>query len=154
MHKMDPRGPKRYIFGNHACSKNARKVRFHVFLQLMLGNMILSFTWSGPNSQEIVSSNLVQVLGEPQLEQNSSKIIRVKVVAKNILYLQCDVSFWRNIQSFWTKLLHLRVFLIKQYTSLIYVKEKSFCLVNWAFPFVGPRGPFSRSKVAKTFYAY
>ena len=29
-----------------------------------------------------------------------------------------------------TKLLQLSVFLVKQYTSLIYVKEKSFCLVN------------------------
>ena len=33
--------------------------------------------------------------------------------------------FWRNIQIFQTKLLHLSTFLVKQYTSLIFVKEKS-----------------------------
>ena len=67
----------------------------------------------------------------------------------NVMYF-----FWRDIQSLWNKLLHLSVFLVKQYTSLIYVKEKSFCLVNWTFPFVGPRGPFSCIKVPKIFYAY
>ena len=36
----------------------------------------------------------------------------------------------KNIQIFRIKLSHLSVFLIKQYTSLIYVKEKSFCLVS------------------------
>ena len=30
MHKMGPWGPKDYILGNQ--SKNARKIRFHVFL--------------------------------------------------------------------------------------------------------------------------
>ena len=70
------------------------------------------------------------------------------------LFLQCDVSFWRNIQIFSVKLLHLSVFLVKQYTSLIYMKQKSFCLVNWAYPFVGPLGPISCSKAAKIFHAY
>ena len=32
MHTMDPQGPKYYIFGDHFCSKNARKLKFHVFL--------------------------------------------------------------------------------------------------------------------------
>ena len=32
MHKMGPREPKHYIFGNQFYSKNARKLRFHVFL--------------------------------------------------------------------------------------------------------------------------
>ena len=89
-------------------------------------------------------------------------IFRVKVVAKNILlgsrrpneklFLQCDVSLCRNKQIFWTKLLHLSVFQFKQYTSLVSVKKKSFCLINWAFP--GPCGPISCSKVAKIFFAY
>ena len=70
------------------------------------------------------------------------------------LFLQCDISFWRNIQIFRIKVLHLSVFLVKQYTSLIYVKQKSFCLVNWAYSFVGPRGPISCSKIAKIFHAY
>ena len=44
----------------------------------------------------------------------------------------CNVmhAFKKNIQIFRIKLSHLSVFLIKQYTSLIYVKEKSFCLVS------------------------
>ena len=29
---LGPQGPKRYIFGYHIYSKNARKLRFHVFL--------------------------------------------------------------------------------------------------------------------------
>ena len=32
MHKMVPQGPKYNIFGNHFYSKNARKLKFHVFL--------------------------------------------------------------------------------------------------------------------------
>ena len=32
MHKMGPQGPKHNIFGDHFYSKNARKLRFHVFL--------------------------------------------------------------------------------------------------------------------------
>ena len=32
MHKMSPRGPKHYIFGNNFYSKNFRKLIFHVFL--------------------------------------------------------------------------------------------------------------------------
>ena len=32
IYKMGPRGPKHFIFGDHFYSKNARKLRFHVFL--------------------------------------------------------------------------------------------------------------------------
>ena len=92
------------------------------------------------------------------MESDLPGIIRIKVAAKNILlgslvtqhqavFSQCDVSFRRNIQSFWNKLLLLSVFLVKQYTSLIYVKGKSFCLVNWALPFVVPKDPFHAVKV-------
>ena len=52
-------------------------------------------------------------------------------------------------QIFWTKLLHLSVFLVKQYASFIYVKRMPFCLANWAFPFVGSWGPISCRKVEK-----
>ena len=63
------------------------------------------------------------------------------------LILQCDFPFWRNMQIFRTKLLHLSVFLVKQFTGFIYVKQKLFCLVNWAYPFVGPPGPISFIKM-------
>ena len=98
------------------------------------------------------------------MESELLGIIRINVAAKNILLgslgtqhqsVFAIMSFvWRNRQIFWTKLLHLSIFLVKQYTSLIYVKEISFCPVNWAFPFVGRQGRFLRSKVAKKIYAY
>ena len=34
---MDPRGPKQYIFGDQFYSKNARKLRFQVFLHFYAG---------------------------------------------------------------------------------------------------------------------
>lgn len=43
---------------------------------------------------------------------------------------------------------------VKHYTSLIYVKEKSFSLVNCSFPFVDSRGPVSCRKVTKIVHAY
>ena len=90
--------------------------------------------------------------------------LATKVVVKNILFWilgtqrQAVFAMWcmflkKNIQIFRIKLSHLSVFLIKQYTSLIYVKEKSFCLVSWAFHCVGPRGSISCSEVAKIFHA-
>ena len=90
-------------------------------------------------------------------------IFQVKVAAKNILLGSLGTqhhavfAMWclfLKKQIFWTKLLHLSVFPVKQYTSLIYVKKKSFCLINWAFTFVGPWGPISCSKVANISYAY
>ena len=44
--------------------------------------------------------------------------------------------------------------LLKQYINFTYVKEKIFCLFNWAFYFVGPVGLISCSNVAKIFHAY
>lgn len=56
---------------------------------------------------------------------------------------------------FWIKLLQVSVSLVKKYTSFIWnVEKKPFCLVNSAFPFVGPQEPISYSKAAKVFYAY
>ena len=44
IHKMGPCRPKHYIFGDHFCSKNARKLRFHVFLHFTAWkHMLLSF---------------------------------------------------------------------------------------------------------------
>ena len=44
MHKMSPRRPKHYIFGNQFYSKNAKRLRFHVFLQFNARkHMISSF---------------------------------------------------------------------------------------------------------------
>ena len=39
MHKMGSRGSRHYIFGHHFYSKNARKLRYHVFLISMLENI-------------------------------------------------------------------------------------------------------------------
>ena len=44
LHKMGPQGPKHYIFGDHFYSKNARKLKFHVFLHFnSRKHMISSF---------------------------------------------------------------------------------------------------------------
>ena len=93
---------------------------------------------------------------EEDIESELSGIFRVKLVAKNIteLSLHCDASFWRNIQMFWTRLLDFSIFLVKYYTSFIFVKEKLSCLINWALSFVSTRGPISGSDVAKIFHAY
>ena len=69
---------------------------------------------------------------EEYMESKLSGIFRVKVVTK-IYFLGpwglnangfCKVMslFEETYKFFWTKLLHLSVFLVKQYTSLIYVK--------------------------------
>ena len=96
---------------------------------------------------------------EEYMVSEFSGIFQVKVVTKNIVFgslgtqhkaaLQYDVSFWRNMQIFWTKLLQLSAFLVKQYTRFIYVERMSFCLVNWEFPF--PREPFHAGKLQRYF---
>ena len=62
-----------------------------------------------------------------------------------------DVSFWRNIQIFWTKLLHLSVFLVKKYTSLIYVKKSHFVKLIEHFLLWVPQDPFHVGKLRKCF---
>ena len=52
MHKMCPRGPKHKFLATISNSKNARKLRFHVFFHFNAGKHI---AWGGPNSQEIVN---------------------------------------------------------------------------------------------------
>ena len=62
MHKMGPQRHKDYLFVDHFYSKNAWKLKFHVFLHFNARkHMISSFVRissfdinSGPNSQEIV----------------------------------------------------------------------------------------------------
>ena len=98
------------------------------------------------------------------MESELSGIFRVNVIARTILIGSLGTQrqevfamwclFSRNIQIFRIKLLHLSVFLVKQYTSLIYVKQEAFCVVNWAYPLVGSRGPISCSKVTKIFHAF
>ena len=44
MHKMGPQGLRHYIFGDHFYSKNARSLKFHVFLHFKVEkHMISSF---------------------------------------------------------------------------------------------------------------
>ena len=54
------------------------------------------------------------------------------------LSLQCDVFFRRNIHMLLTRLSDLSTSIVKWYTRLIYVEEKSFFLIDWVFPLVGP----------------
>ena len=96
MHMLDPRGPKHYIFGNHFCSKDARKVRFHVFLHVNARkhDIIILPEVDQIHKKLWICSSLVRVSGDPQLEQKLQEefmkselpgIIRVKVVTQNIL---------------------------------------------------------------------
>ena len=56
MHKLGPRGPKHYIFGNYFNSKNARVLRFHVFLHFHATKHIISSCYSKwTNSLEVVN---------------------------------------------------------------------------------------------------
>ena len=67
IHNMGPRRPKHYIFGDHLYSKEPESSGSIYSCISMLENIWYHhFTWSGSNSQEIVSKS-------------------VKVVAKNIL---------------------------------------------------------------------
>ena len=70
-----PQGPKHYIFGNHFYSKNARKLKSHIFLFFYARKLWYHhFTRSGPNSQEIVSFfSFVGVQG-PELNWNKFTI--------------------------------------------------------------------------------
>ena len=59
MHKMGSQGPKHYVFGDHFSSKNARKLRFYVYLHFNARkHRHYHFIWCGLNSHEIV--NLLQ----------------------------------------------------------------------------------------------
>ena len=58
--------------------------------------------------------------------------------------------FLKKHAIFWTILLDFSVFLVKQNASLIYFKEKSFCLSIS----LGLQGPLSCSNTRKIFYAY
>ena len=74
------------------------------------------------------------------MESELPGIIRVKAVAKNILFVSLGtqhqivfamMSLLKKHTNFLNQtVFSLSAFLVIQYTSLIYVKEKSFCLVN------------------------
>ena len=101
---------------------------------------------------------------EEYVEFEISGIFWVKLVAKNIVLgslvtlhqavLVVWCLFLKKRTHFMNQTVTLKYSLAKQYTSLNYVKEMSFCLVNWAFSLVGPWGPISCGKVAKIFHAY
>ena len=79
MHKMGPRGSKHYNFGKHCYSKNARKLRFHVFLHFYVGKyMISSFylKWiEFTRNCEFVL--IIWVPGDPNLEENSQFLVNL-----------------------------------------------------------------------------
>ena len=65
---LGPQGPKQDIFGDYFYSKNARKLKFHVFLLFMVENIWYHhFTWSGPNLQEIKSFFQFSIPRGPEL---------------------------------------------------------------------------------------
>ena len=181
--------------------KNARKLKFHVFLHFNVRKHMISLfvrissfdIISGRNSQEI--GNFYQfILGsqgltigtkftiscefsrlqvkwwyhmfssmkkEECVEFEPSGIFQVKVVTEDIVLGSLGTQrkaafaiwclFLKKHTNFLNQTVTLRCFLVKQYISFIYVGRMSFCLVNWAFPFVGFWGPISCRKAAKYF---
>ena len=101
---------------------------------------------------------------EEYMEFKLSSIFQVIVVAKNIVLgslgnqHQALFAVWylflKKHTNFLNQTVIVKWFLSKQYTSLNNLKERSFCLVNWAFPFVGLRGIILCGKVAQIFFAY
>ena len=74
MHKLGPRGPTHYIFGDWFYSKNARKLRFHVFLYFYARkHMISSFypKWTEFTRNCAFHSKYGSRRNQTKLEQNS-----------------------------------------------------------------------------------
>ena len=116
-------------------------------------NIIHNFLWIRSTSGKLMISYVSSMKMEDYMEivfwHFSRKISPCTQGSDAKLSLQSGISFRRNLQMFWTRLLT-----VEPYYILIYVKEKSFCLINRVFPFVGPREPISCSNVAKIFHAY
>ena len=111
-------------------SKKSRKLRFHVFLHFIARkHMISSFylkwikftrnddlicflTWNRRNKWNPSFLAFFEQKWSPKIYYLGP------LGPKTKLFLQCNVSFWTNKQNFWIKLLHLSVFLVKQYASL------------------------------------
>ena len=82
---------------------------------------------------------------EKYMESELSDIFQVKLVAKNSVWIPgdpksgclCSVTSLSEETYEYSEPECQTVFLIKQYTSLIYFKEKIFCLIYLVFPFVG-----------------
>ena len=98
---------------------------------------------------------------EECVEFKPSGIFQVKVVTEDIVFRSLGTQrkaafaiwclFLKKHTNFLNQTVRLRCFLVKQYISFIYVGRMSFCLVNWAFPFVGFWGPISCRKATKYF---
>ena len=62
---MGPQGPKHYIFGNQLYSKNSRKLRFLVFLNLSARKHIILPEVYHIHKKLWICSNLVRVPRDP-----------------------------------------------------------------------------------------
>ena len=78
MHKLSPRGPTHYIFGDQFYSKNGRKLRFHVFLYFYARkHMISSFypKWTEFTRNCEFHSKYGSRGNQTKLEQNSQFLV-------------------------------------------------------------------------------
>ena len=78
MHKLGPWGPTHYIFGDQFYSKNARKLRFHVFLHFYARkHMISSFypKWTEFTRNCEFHSKYGSRGNQTKLEQNSQFLV-------------------------------------------------------------------------------
>ena len=116
MHKMGPQGPKHYVFGDHFCSKNARKLRFYVYLHFNARkHMILSFylMWT----EFTRNCEFAPIQFDQQLEQNSQFLVN------SLHFRQNDVMFCNMKQE---EYMNLSFLLLEQKQF-----PKIYCLGTW-----------------------
>ena len=91
MHKMGRHGPKRYIFGDQFYSKNAKKLRLHVFLHFndrkrLISPFHLKLTEFTRNCE--FCSNLVWVHGDAKLGKSSQFLVNLLQTGKMMILYQ------------------------------------------------------------------
>ena len=64
---------------------------------------------------------------------------------------QCDVTLWRNMQMFWTRLLNFNVFLLNSILLWFMSKEKSSFLIHSVFFCEFSGDPFHKSNLKSNF---
>ena len=95
VHVMDPWRSRNCVFGEQSYSKNARKLRFHVFLPFYDGKHMIPWfylKWTELARNCELCSNLVQVPRDPWLKQYSQLRYRMFSSTKMEEYMESELS--------------------------------------------------------------
>ena len=85
--------PKHYIFGDDFCSKNARRLRFYVFLHFNARKHVMLSLY------DVITSNLVWVPGDPQLEQSSQflvNLVHFRLMSCSLTWNRRNIRIWAS----------------------------------------------------------